>query len=125
MLLHQTPMHYVISMKRASNNISGILFQYPFYAGIMGIMLYTGLGEKLGQILASTATTDTYPFFTYLTGGLVNFTIPSAGGEFAVVGPSFINAVKEIGMGMPQAKITAMISRASLSVAYGESLSNM
>ena len=68
MLLHQTPMHYVISMKRASNNISGILFQYPFYAGIMGIMLYTGLGEKLGQILASTATTDTYPFFTYLTG---------------------------------------------------------
>ena len=54
----------------------------------------------------------------------MNFAIPSAGGEFAVVGPSFINAVKEIGMGMPQAKITAMISRASLSVAYGESLSN-
>ncbi len=125
MLLHQTPMHYVISMKRASSNISGILFQYPFYAGIMGIMLYTGLGEKLGQILASTATIDTYPFFAYLTGGLVNFAIPSAGGEFAVVGPSIINAVKEIGMGLPQEEITAMISRASLSVSYGESLSNM
>lgn len=125
MLLHQTPMHYVISMKRASSNISGILFQYPFYAGIMGIMLYTGLGEKLGQILASTATIDTYPFFAYLTGGLVNFAIPSAGGEFAVVGPSIINAVKEIGMELPQGEITAMISRASLSVAYGESLSNM
>jgi short-chain fatty acids transporter len=46
MLLHQTPMRYVIAMKRSSGNISGILFQYPFYAGIMGIMLYTGLGEK-------------------------------------------------------------------------------
>ncbi len=125
MLLHQTPMHYVISMKRASSNISGILFQYPFYAGIMGIMLYTGLGEKLGQILASTATIDTYPFFAYITGGLVNFAIPSAGGEFAVVGPSIINAVKEIGIGLPQEEITTMISRASLSVAYGESLSNM
>ena len=125
MLLHQTPMHYVISMKRASSNISGILFQYPFYAGIMGIMLYTGLGEKLGQILASTATIDTYPFFAYLTGGFVNFAIPSAGGEFAVVGPSIINAVKEIGIGLPQEEITTMISRASLSVAYGESLSNM
>lgn len=125
MLLHQTPMHYVISMKRASSNISGILFQYPFYAGIMGIMLYTGLGEKLGQILASTATIDTYPFFAYITGGFVNFAIPSAGGEFAVVGPSIINAVKEIGMGLPQEEITTMISRASLSVAYGESLSNM
>jgi short-chain fatty acids transporter len=123
--LHKTPMRYVIAMKRSSTNISGILFQYPFYAGIMGIMLYTGLGNKLGELMASAATMETYPFFAYLTGSVVNFAIPSAGGEFAVVGPSIINAVKEIGAGLPPEEITAMISRASLSVAYGESLSNM
>jgi len=125
LLLHKTPMRYVISMKQASSNISGILFQYPFYAGIMGIMLYTGLGEKLGQILGSQASVNSYPFFAYLTGGITNFAIPSAGGEFAVVGPSIINAVKEIGVGLPAEEITAMIARASLSVAYGESLSNL
>ena len=125
LLLHKTPMRYVISMKRASSNISGILFQYPFYAGIMGIMLYTGLGEKLAQVMASIATIDSYPFFAYLTGGIINFAIPSAGGEFAVVGPSIINAVKEIGVGLPPEELTAMISRASLSVAYGESLTNL
>lgn len=122
--LHKTPMRYVISMKRASSNISGILFQYPFYAGIMGIMLYTGLGEKLAALMASVATLDNYPFYAYLTGGLVNFAIPSAGGEFAVVGPSIVNAVKDLGAGLPYNEITAMISRASLSVAYGESLTN-
>ena len=125
LLLHKTPMRYVISMKQSSSNISGIIFQYPFYAGIMGIMLYTDLGARLGQILASQATINSYPFFAYLTGGIVNFAIPSAGGEFAVVGPSIINAVREIGAGLPPEEITAMISRASLSVAYGESLSNM
>ena len=125
LLLHKTPIRYAISMKRSSSNISGILFQYPFYAGIMGIMLYTGLGAKLGEVLASIATAETYPFFAYLTGGIVNFAIPSAGGEFAVVGPSIINAVKEIGSGLPQEEVTAMISRASMSVAYGESLSNL
>jgi len=125
LLLHKTPMRYVIAMKRASGNVSGILFQYPFYAGIMGIMLYTGLGEKLAELMASVATIDSYPFFAYLTGGLVNFAIPSAGGEFAVIGPSIINAVKEIGAGLPQEEITEMISRASLSIAYGESLSNL
>jgi len=125
LLVHQTPMRYVISMKRASSNISGILFQYPFYAGIMGIMLYTGLGTKLADMLASIATIDTYPFYAYVTGGLVNFAIPSAGGEFAVVGPSILNAVNEIGAGLPEAEITAMLSRASLSIAYGESLSNL
>jgi len=125
LFLHRTPLRYVISMKRSSSNISGILFQYPFYAGIMGIMLYTGLGEKMAQLMASVATRDTYPFFAYLTGGIMNFAIPSAGGEFAVVGPSIINAVKEIGIGLPEQEITAMISRAAMSVAYGESLSNL
>jgi short-chain fatty acids transporter len=125
LFLHKTPMRYVIAMKRSCSNISGIIFQYPFYAGIMGIMLYTGLGAKLGEVLASLATIDSYPFYAYVTGAVVNFAIPSAGGEFAVVGPSIINAVKEIGAGLPQEEITAMISRASLSVAYGETLSNL
>ncbi|NHF59468.1 short-chain fatty acid transporter [Flavobacteriaceae bacterium TP-CH-4] len=125
LLLHKTPIRYVVAMKRASSNISGVLFQYPFYAGIMGIMLYTGLGERLAQLLASVATIDSYPFYAYLTGGMVNFAIPSAGGEFAVVGPGIIEAVKEIGAGLPEKQVTAMISRASLSIAYGESLSNM
>jgi short-chain fatty acids transporter len=123
--LHKTPMRYAIAMKRSSSNISGILYQYPFYAGIMGIMLYTGLGEKLAAIIASVSTIETYPFFAYITGGIINFAIPSAGGEFAVVGPSIINAVKDIGAALPANEVTAMISRASLSIAYGESLSNL
>jgi short-chain fatty acids transporter len=125
LLLHKSPMRYVISMKRSSSNVSGILFQYPFYAGIMGIMLYTGLGERLAQVLASVATVETYPFFAYISGAFVNFAIPSAGGEFAVIGPSIIEAVKEISMTEPNSNVQAMIARASLSIAYGESMSNM
>ena len=125
MLLHKTPLRYGIAMQRSSKNISGILFQYPFYAGIMGIIIYTGLGEELAGLLASVATIDTYPFYAFITGGLVNFAIPSAGGEFAVVGPSLISAVREIGTGLPPEEVTAMISRASLAVAYGESLTNL
>ncbi|WP_460218499.1 short-chain fatty acid transporter [Psychroserpens sp. MEBiC05023] len=125
LIVHKTPLRFSIAMKRASSNISGILFQYPFYAGIMGIMLATGLGAQLADVLASVATIDTYPFYAYITGGLVNFAIPSAGGEFAVVGPSIINAVQNIATGLPPDQVTAMVSRASLAVAYGESLSNL
>ena len=125
LLLHKTPMRYSISMQRASKNISGILFQYPFYAGIMGIMLATGLGEKIGQLVASVATVNTYPFFAYVLGGAVNFAIPSGGGEFAVIGPSIISVVKELGAGLSEGEVTSMIARASMAVAYGESLSNL
>ena len=125
LILHITPMRYSIAMKRASSNISGILFQYPFYAGIMGIMIASGLGTKISEILASVATPNSYAFISYLTGGMVNFAIPSAGGEFAVIGPSIINMVKDLGIGLSQPEVNAMIARASMSVAYGESLSNL
>jgi short-chain fatty acids transporter len=125
LFLHKTPMRYGIAMKHASANISGILFQYPFYAAIMGIMIYTGLGERLASVMASVATIDTYPFFAYLTGGLVNFAIPSAGGEFAVIGPSVLTAIKEIGTGLPSDQLNLMMAKASLAVAYGETLTNL
>ncbi|WP_439129053.1 short-chain fatty acid transporter [Polaribacter sp.] len=125
LLLHKTPMRYSISIKRASSNISGILFQFPFYAGIMGIMTNTGLGKSLAGLISSVATIETYPFFSYLIGGIVNFAIPSGGGEYAVIGPSVIEAVKEIGANLSQSQVTEMIAKASLSIAYGESLTNL
>lgn len=118
-------MRYTIAMKRASQNISGILFQYPFYAGIMGIMLYTDLGQKIGELQSSMATLYNYPVLAYISGGIVNFAIPSAGGEFAVIGPNIIKVVQELGAGLPVAEVNAMIAKASMSIAYGESLSNM
>ncbi|WP_370392164.1 TIGR00366 family protein [uncultured Winogradskyella sp.] len=125
MLLHVTPLRFSIAMKRASSNISGILFQYPFYAGIMGIMLASGLGTEISKLLVSIATTETYPFISFVTGAVINFAIPSAGGEFAVIGPSIITMVQELGSGLSQNEITAMTARASMSMAYGESLSNL
>jgi short-chain fatty acids transporter len=125
LFLHITPMRYSIAMKRASSNISGILFQYPFYAGIMGIMIASGLGEKISNVLVSIATPESYPFISYLTGGIINFAIPSAGGEFAVIGPSIINMVQELGAQLSPTEVTAMTARASMSIAYGESLSNL
>ena len=125
LLLHSTPNRYSISMKRASGNISSILFQFPFYAGIMGMMIYTGLGGQLAGWLASVADLDTFPFYAYMAGGLVNFAIPSAGGEFAVIGPSIMGAIHELGANLPADELTAIIARASMSIAYGESLTNL
>jgi len=125
MLLHRTPLRYVIAMRKAAGNISGIVFQYPFYAGIMGIMIHTGLGALVGELMASSASVYTYPLYSYLAGGIVNFAIPSAGGEYAVLAPSVIGAVKELGAGLGADVQTRMIAKASLSIAYGETLTNL
>ena len=125
LILHKTPIRYTISMQRSSSNVSGILFQFPFYAGIMGIMTYTGLGNQLAEIMASYATLDSFPFLAYTLGGIVNFAIPSGGGEFAVIGPSVIEAVNNMAVGLSSQELIALNARAALSIAYGESLTNL
>jgi len=125
MLLHQTPIRYVVAMGRACSNISGIVFQYPFYAGIMGIMLATGLGKAVAVWMASLVTLKTLPAAAFLLGGVVNFSIPSAGGEWAVIGPPLVDAVRELAGPVGTAELNHLVGRIAMAVAYGESLTNL
>ena len=125
LILHQNPKQYAIAMKRASSNVSGIIFQFPFYAGIMGIMIHTGLGSNFAKWIANYASIEFFPYISFLIGGIVNFAIPSGGGEFAVIGPSLLEAAKEIAVGLPLDQVTELISKTSLAIAYGESLTNL
>jgi short-chain fatty acids transporter len=125
MLLHRTPIRYVVAMGRSCSNISGIVFQYPFYAGIMGIMLATGLGKAVAVWMASLVTLKTLPAAAFLLGGVVNFSIPSAGGEWAVIGPPLVEAVRELAGPVGTAELNRYVGRIAMAVAYGESLTNL
>jgi len=125
LFLHVTPMRFAVAMKRACSNISGIVFQYPFYAGIMGIMMYSGLGEMVSAWMASHATVSTLPIIAQLSGALINFAIPSAGGEWAVIGPAFTEAAKSVAAQLPPDQLEPFIGRVAMSVAYGESSTNL
>ena len=92
LLLSNSPIHYVKLVNRASVTVGPIILQYPFYAGIMGIMADTGLINVLAEKISSIATSDTLGFYSFLSGGLVNMFIPSGGGQWAVQGPVMIEA---------------------------------
>ncbi|MCH7535629.1 MAG: short-chain fatty acid transporter [Bacteroidetes bacterium] len=125
MLLHGTPMRYVLAMKRACSNISGIVFQYPFYAGIMGIMMDTGLGKTIAEWMAGFVTFETLPIASFFLGGIVNFAIPSAGGEWAVLGSPLVELAQNLGSGLSPEAYKEYVAFMAMSVAYGESLTNM
>ena len=125
LLVHRTPMGYVIAMKRACSNVSGIIFQYPFYAGIMGMMEFTGLGEAIASGMAGGASIMTLPLIAQVSGAVVNFAIPSAGGEWAVIGPTFVEAARALSVDMSATEFNAFVSRIALAVAYGETSTNL
>ncbi|MGB1971300.1 MAG: short-chain fatty acid transporter [Flavobacteriaceae bacterium] len=125
MALHQTPLHYGQAVQKASNNVSSILYQFPFYAGIMGIMIHSGLATQLASLLSAMASVETLASYAFVLGGLVNFAIPSGGGEFAVIGPSLLEAVQVVGAALPEAERYALQTRTILALTYGESLTNL
>jgi short-chain fatty acids transporter len=127
MAAHKTPIRYVVAMKRACANVSGIILQFPFYAGIMGIMIHTGLGKQVATSLAAATSPDSFPFVAFLIGGFLNIFVPSGGGEWAVVGQPVVEAAKTVAAnaGLASDATQAFIAKVSMSVGYGDSWTNM
>ncbi len=85
-ILHRTPIRYVRAISTATPGASGIILQFPFYAGIMGMISYSGLAVIITTWFLGFATAATFPIITWITGGIVNIFIPSGGGEWGVIG---------------------------------------
>lgn len=115
-LMHGTPIRYVGAINMAVRACGGIILQFPFYAGIMGMMMGSGLAATLSQGFVGISNQTTFPFFTYLSAGIVNFFVPSGGGQWAVQGPIMMPASEVLGV--PLAK-TAM------AIAWGDAWTNL
>ena len=100
MLLFISPSKYQDEFTDAVNGSAGIILQFPFYAGIVGIMTGTGLVETMTQSLLdiSAANPDVFPVVTWITGGVLNVFVPSAGSEWAIVGGPMMQAGAELGV---------------------------
>lgn len=85
-ILHRTPIRYVRAISIATPGSSGIILQFPFYAGIMGMISYSGLAAIITTWFLGFASATTFPIIAWITGGIVNIFIPSGGGEWGVIG---------------------------------------
>lgn len=92
------------------------LLQYPFYAGIAGLMADSGLARMVVEFFVSISTPGTLPVFGFLAGGLLNIFIPSGGGQWAVQGPIMMVAAQEVGADLP---------RVAMGVALGDQWTNL
>jgi len=120
-LLHGTPKSLLRAVSQGARNCSGILLQFPFYAGIMGMMTATGesgasLAGLISQGFVSISNETTFPLFTFLSAGIVNFFVPSGGGQWAVQAPIMMPAGAALGV---DAAKTAM------AIAWGDAWTNM
>lgn len=116
LILHGSPRAYVQAVANAVGGCAGIILQFPLYGGIMGIMATTGLAKMFATWAAGLGSATAYSIVTFFIAGLINFFVPSGGGQWAVQGPVAAQAASELGI---------PLAKAVMAVAYGDQWSNM
>ena len=129
LLAHGDLRRYVDAIGDAASGAAGVLLQFPFYAGIMGLMVAQNVdGLSLAKIIAQFFTNIsndiTFPMLTFLSGGIINFFVPSGGGQWTVQGPIVMPAATAIA---ERAGIDAAnyYGRAAMGIAWGDQWTNM
>ncbi|SIO84281.1 short-chain fatty acid transporter [Nocardiopsis sp. JB363] len=96
--LHGTLASYSTAAAEGAKNASAVIIQFPFYAGIMGIMESSGLLQVITQWFIDFSTPFSYPFWALISACLVNLAVPSGGGQWAVQGPVVMGATETLGI---------------------------
>ncbi|WP_031360906.1 short-chain fatty acid transporter [Caballeronia sordidicola] len=107
-----TPIRYVEKLNEGIRTISGIILQYPFYAGIMAIMASSGLVNTFSEFFVKIATPHTLPFWGLISSFFINFFAPSGGGHWVIQGPFMIEAAKAIGASVGHTATAVMLGNA-------------
>lgn len=115
-LLHGSPHRLLAALRDAVAGAAGIVIQFPFYAGIMGMMVGSGLARSLSEAFVAVSTAATLPLWTFLSAGLLNIFIPSGGGQWAVQSQVMLPAAQAL---------QADVARTAMAVAWGDAWTNM
>ena len=115
-VLHKTPMAYARAVAAAAKGASGIMIQFPFYAGIQALMDHSGLAGVITKWFVDIANVHTFPLLAFLSSALINFAVPSGGGHWVVQGPFVMPAAQALG---------ADLGKSAMAIAYGEAWTNM
>lgn len=116
LLLVSSPQQLATLITDAGRTVGPLLLQYPLYAGILGMIAGSGLVEVTSLFFVSVASSSTLGVTTFFFAGLVNFFVPSGGGQFAIQAPIFIDAADQLGVSH---EVIIM------AIAYGDQWTNM
>ena len=116
LISHGSITNFLTASESAIGGTVGILLQFPLYFGIMGIFQSTGIIQDLSHFFQHISSEFTYPIYTFFSAGLINFFVPSGGGQWYIQGPLIIQSALE--MGIP-------LHKSIMALAYGDQITNM
>lgn len=104
MLLHWRPRRFLASVGQAVPATAGVLIQFPFYAGIFGMITSSGatpvdpssISTWLANIFVKISDQNTYPVLVSLYSAILGLAVPSGGSKWAIEAPYVLQAANQL-----------------------------
>lgn len=97
-LAHRSPAALGKAAEEGVRLVWGIVLQFPFYAGIYGIIKDTGLADQLGRLLVSLFDARSLPLGICWYSGILNYFVPSGGSKWFLEADTILKAGREVGL---------------------------
>jgi short-chain fatty acids transporter len=95
LLLHWTPRAFIGSVKAAVPATAGVLIQFPFYAGIFGMITRSSISHLMAQFFVQVSTPSTYPVLVAAYSAVLGLFVPSAGSKWLIEAPYLLQAATQ------------------------------
>jgi short-chain fatty acids transporter len=116
LVLHGRPESLVRAFVNGASTAAGVILQFPFYAGIFGVMKNTPLGEWMGHLFVEVSRPRTFPLIVYVYSAVMTTFVPSGGSKWLIEAPYLLPAARVLGVS---------VSTTVLSYAYGDSTAHL
>jgi short-chain fatty acids transporter len=95
-LLHRTPARLMRAVQDATPAVWGVLLQFPFYAGIAGVITGTHLNERVAGAFVRVSAHATFPPLVALYSAALGVFVPSGGSKWVIEAPYVMAAAHSL-----------------------------
>ncbi len=111
-LLHRTPARLMHAVQVATPAVWGVILQFPFYAGIAGIITATHLNDRLADLFVSVSTATTFPALVAVYSGVLGVFVPSGGSKWVIEAPYVMAAAHSLNVHLGWVVVTYNLGEA-------------
>ena len=96
LILHWRPRSFTQAVSVAAPATAGVLIQFPFYAGIFGIISFSPISKMLANFFVHISNHGTYPLLVSVYSATLGFFVPSGGGKWLIEAPYVLAAANDL-----------------------------
>jgi short-chain fatty acids transporter len=92
LLLHWRPREFMRAVSESIPATEGVLIQFPFYAVIFGMIVGTGISDRLAKLILSVSSSGSFPILVAAYSAALGVFIPSGGSKWIIEAPAVLQA---------------------------------